>query len=294
MAFEGIFTALVTPFKNGEVDENSLGRLIDAQMEGGVHGLVLIGTTAESPTLTSTEKKKIFEFAKSKVGDSIPLVVGTGSNCTASTIQASKEAVAWGADGLLVVVPYYNKPSQRGLSQHFKAVAESVKDTPLLLYNVPARTVASLDVDTVLELSKIDNIVGIKEATGDIDLARTLASKCPEGFLLSSGDDPTFLEFLSAGGNGLVSVISNLLPRQTVEVYESFKSGNKEGSKEKFDQLLQTVESLGFDSNPVPIKTALKLKGLIDSFELRLPLLEATPEQVQKLESQLAQQGLLS
>ena len=210
--FSGVFTALITPFKGGAVDWNSLKRLVHAQLDGGIKGFVINGTTAESPVLEESERDEIFRFIRKEVGTEFPLVMGTGSNSTAKTIRDTKRAQELGAAGVLVVVPYYNKPPQRGLFQHFQKVAECTS-LPVMLYNVPSRTITRLELDTVVELSRISNIVGIKEASGDIGLAKNLVEQCEPGFLVTSGDDGSFIDLVGAGGRGIISVASHIMPR---------------------------------------------------------------------------------
>ncbi|HWU44694.1 MAG TPA: 4-hydroxy-tetrahydrodipicolinate synthase, partial [Bdellovibrio sp.] len=212
----GTFTALITPFKNGKIDFPSLDRLVKHQLENGVDGFVINGTTGESPTLTDAEKAQLFKHVRGFVGDKVALIMGTGSNDTATTIADSKAAEELGADAILVVVPYYNKPPQRGLFAHFKAVASAVK-IPTLLYNVPGRTITSLATETIRDLSKVSGVVGIKEASGKIDFASEIISACGKEFVMLSGDDGSYVEFLGAGGHGVISVASHVIPKQMVQ-----------------------------------------------------------------------------
>ncbi len=199
--FKGVITALVTPFKDGAVDMKSFKNLIKNQLDQGVHGFVINGTTGESPTLTKQEVKDLFMTAKAEVGGQIPLILGTGSNSTVATAEFTKEGSTWGPDGILVVVPYYNKPPQRGLIQHFKTVAAAT-DKPVILYNVPGRTITSMDAETVGELAKVKNITAIKEATGNMDVLAKIKTQVSSEFTLLSGDDGTVVDFMSGGGHG--------------------------------------------------------------------------------------------
>jgi 4-hydroxy-tetrahydrodipicolinate synthase len=261
--FEGILTALITPFKDQKVDYESLDNLLDLQIKGGIHGLVIHGTTAESPTLLPDEKEKIFKHIQKNVKGSVPLIVGTGSNSTRTTIEESKKARDWGADALLVVVPYYNKPPQRGLINHFKSVAAAV-DIPIFLYNVPSRTVVSLSLESIVELSRVEGIIGIKEASGDLEFGKNISIQCGSDFLLLSGDDESFLELTSVGGKGVVSVISNILPAECVGAYNQ-----KNKDLGRYGEL---TKLMGMESNPIPIKAALQIKKIIATDELRPPL----------------------
>lgn len=276
--WQGVITALITPFKNGKVDYSSLERLLESQIREGVNGFVVHGTTGESPTLSNVERKEVYDFVRSHVPKDMRLLVGTGSNSTEKTIQASKEAEAWGASGLLVVVPYYNKPPQRGLVQHFTAVADQV-NIPVLLYNVPGRTIVSLDLDSVVQLSRHPRIEGIKEASGNLELARKIREACGPEFSLLSGDDGTADEFQRQGGDGVISVVSHILPRATKE--------------KKLSEYKEIVDLMGCEANPIPVKMALHLMGIIDSPELRLPLVELAPHWKEKLSGALKKAGLL-
>lgn len=276
---KGVFTALATPFKNGKVDFESLQKLLKHQVENGVQGFVVNGTTAESPTLKSDEVSEIFQFVKKNVPAQMPLIVGTGSNSTQKTIEDSKLAEKMGADALLVVVPYYNKPPQRGLFEHFKAVAGSV-NIPVLLYNVPGRTITTLELETIRKLSEHPNIVGIKEATGNIDFARDIRKACGKEFVLLSGDDGTYDEFMSVGGDGVISVASHVIPQAMVKTQAR---ANKE-----------LIDLLFCEANPIPVKMALHQMGLFASAECRLPLMTLSENHTETLKKAMKQKGLLS
>lgn len=276
-SLSGVHTALATPFQKGEIDWSSLKKLIRQQLDGGIAGIVVCGTTAESPTLTREEKKKLFEFIRSEVSGQVPLTMGTGSYSTAETIQATKDAKELGAAAALVVVPYYNKPSQKGLIAHYTSVARE-GGLPVILYNVPGRTVAKLELETIQTLSKVDGIVAIKEATGDVSFGESIAKTTP--LLLSSGDDESSLRLTSVGGRGVISVISHLIPKQMSELFaravrsseqKDLASGEM-AQREWTDRFGALNRDLYLEGNPIPLKYAMARIGLIASDELRLPL----------------------
>ncbi len=275
--FSGVFSALVTPFHqvNGksEVDYSSLQKLVQYQLDQKINGFVVNGTTGESPTLTKSEVRKIFSVIRAQVGLNFPLILGTGSNSTDKTIEDTKIAEELGADAALVVVPYYNKPPQRGLVQHFKTVARSV-DLPIILYNVPGRTIANMSIETIVELSEFKNIVGIKEASGDLKFDVELKSKLKNDFIFLSGDDGTYLDFLNLGGHGIISVMSNLLTAQTVNWTTLVRSGKLSEAQNDFNKYKKLIDSMYVEANPIPLKWMLHKKNLITSAEARLPLCE--------------------
>lgn len=287
----GVFTALITPFKNGEIDWTSMKRLVKFQMDGGVNGFVISGTTAESPTLSDDEKKKLFEFVRSETGGAVPLVMGTGTNSTADTVEATRAAASWRADAALVVVPYYNKPPQRGLFQHFQKVAEC-SELPIILYNVPGRTITKLELSTIVELSRLKNVVAIKEATGDIEFGRQIVRECGPDFLVASGDDGTFLNLIGVGGRGVTSVASHVLPREFTDWCARARKGDKAPSDE-FEKYRELNDYLYVEANPIPVKMALHLMGLIESPELRLPLVTLAEPYKQELKKKMTAVGLL-
>lgn len=278
LEIKGAITALVTPFINGKVDFESLKKIVRYQIQLGIQGFVISGTTGESPTLTDGEVQDIFNAVKEELRHPLPLIVGVGTNNTVSTIEKAKLAQKWGADGVLVVVPYYNKPPQRGLIQHFQMVADSV-EIPNILYNVPGRTITALDLESIKVLSDHSNIVAIKEASGNIDFAKKIKSECGSKLTLLSGDDESYENFLKAGGEGIISVASHIL-------VEAFVKGS-------VNSYLNFIKMIYRESNPIPIKMALYLMGLIESPECRLPLVEASEETRQALENQLKKDGFL-
>ncbi len=293
MKFEGVFTALVTPFVSGEVDFTSLKSLIKWQLENGVQGFVVNGTTAESPTLTNDEAQQIFNFVKSEVANQVPLIMGTGTNSTRVTIDRTKEASQLGADAALVVVPYYNKPTQRGLFEHFRTVSEFT-ELPIILYNVPGRTITQLDVDTIKSLSTKPNIMGIKDATGDIEFGKQTLDVCGPGFIVTSGDDGTCMELAGVGGHGVISVCSHVIPQQTREAMDLARSGEMDKSREIFGKFDNLLKHLYIEANPIPVKAALKMMGIIRSDELRLPMTTMSEDLKPGLEQALRDSGVLS
>ncbi len=292
--FKGTFTALVTPFtSDNRIDKKSFERLLQQQLDGGVDGFVINGTTAESPTLREEEKYELFDIAKSFSGGKAVLIMGTGSNDTAKTIEDSKKAEKKGADALLVVVPYYNKPPQRGLYAHFKNVAESVS-IPTLLYNVPGRTITSLETETIQKLSQLKNVIGIKEATGKIDFAEEIIRACGNDFTLLSGDDATYVEFLAKGGHGVISVATHVLPRQMVQWKNWVHEGALEKARAGIAKYNPLIQLLFCEANPIPVKKALQLMGVIDQDQLRLPLVGLTENWTQELRAEMLKVGVLA
>lgn len=290
--FKGTFTALATPFVDDKIDFKSLDRLLKQQLDSGVDGFVVNGTTAESPTLSAAEVAELFKHIRSTVGSSVPLIVGTGSNSTKKTIEDSQKAEQWGADALLLVVPYYNKPPQRGLVEHFKNVATSVK-IPSILYNVPSRTVTSLATESILELSKVPGVIGIKEASGKIDFDAEISHVCGPNFVLLSGDDGSYVEFLGVGGHGVISVVSHVIPKQMVLWKTWVQEGKIAQARYDIQKYMKLIDLLFVEANPIPVKKALQLMGFFDSATLRLPLMELTPHHTESLKAEMQNLGLL-
>lgn len=280
----GTITALAAPFKNGELDERSFRRLVARQIAEGVNGLVINGTTGESPTIHITEAERMFAIAKEECGGQIPIIVGTGSNSTLRTIELTRIAASWGADAALVVTPYYNKPPQRGLRAHFEAVADS-GNLPVVLYNVPGRTITAIAPETTIELSAHPKIVGLKEASGDLNYLKAILGKVPRDFALLSGDDATCVEFCAHGGHGVISVFSHVIAAELAAI---FKSGKSEGALNEFGELLRLIY---IESNPIPVKAALYLMGVFDSMEMRLPLVPLNNENLVLLRNELRRLG---
>lgn len=279
--FKGAWTALVTPFKEGKVDFESLGRVVDDQLSGGINGLVVCGTTAESPTLIETEQLQILDFVCKQVDKKVPILFGSGSNNTEKTISMSQKACEYPIDGLLVVVPYYNKPPQPGLIAHFKKVADNVTK-PIVLYNVPGRTITALDPVSIIELSKHKNIIGIKEADADLNNFSKYKNLVPDDFSLLSGDDESCINFCFLGGHGVISVCSHLAPGKMSEWLR--RAAEKDESvREEFRQNLAWIKNCYITSNPIPIKYGLFKKGLISTDEVRLPLVQMNDHEREKM-----------
>lgn len=289
----GVLTALVTPFDaNMKVDLKSLERTVRFQLAQGVKGFVVNGTTAESPTLEKEEVKDIWQAVKSWSKPDTVMILGTGSNSTKKTIESSKLATDWKADAALVVVPYYNKPPQRGMFQHFKTVAEE-SGAPVILYNVPGRTVASLNVETTVELSYVKNIIGIKDATGDMRVAQAIQSQVKKDFILLSGDDGTYADYLKCKGHGIISVGSHLIPDYFVKITSLCESGQFDQAIKLQSEYKDLIDSLYVEANPIPIKKALQIFGQIETAQMRLPLIEAQASTEEKLKVEMKKRGLL-
>ncbi|MFC1902105.1 4-hydroxy-tetrahydrodipicolinate synthase [Chloroflexota bacterium] len=268
-----LLTAMVTPFKeSGEVDYNQAQKLALALLESGSDGLVVVGTTGESPTLVREEETRLFAEIKAAAGDRGAVVAGTGSNSTAEAVKATQAAEKVGVDACLLVVPYYNKPTQEGLYQHFKAIAGST-GLPCILYNVPSRTITSLSVDTIVRLSQIDNIIGIKEASGNMDQVAYTVANARKGFLVWSGNDTDTLNLIALGGYGVISVASHLVGKQIKEMIDKIVGGKIEEAAAIHRHLLPLVNALFIVSNPVPVKYALNQIGF-NVGKPRLPLVE--------------------
>ncbi len=284
--FEGIYTALVTPFSKGKLDLRRLESLVQSQIAGGVDGVVPAGTTGESPTLSPQEHLVVIKAAVDFAGKNLLVLAGTGANSTNEAVHFTQEAEKLGVHGSLQVTPYYNKPSQEGLFQHFHAVAQATK-LPIILYSIPGRCGVPIDVHTVARLRKAcPNIVGIKEAGGDADRVSRLRQALGQQFVILSGDDALTLPFLSVGANGAVSVASNLLPSQVRLLVRSYLEGNPQESLAVHQRLYPLFKDLFLETNPVPVKTALALCGRIEP-ELRLPLTPMTPANQTQLKQTL-------
>ncbi len=292
-ALQGAVVALVTPFKDGKLDEESYRRLVEWQIKNGTHGLLTVGTTGESATLSFEEKKRLYELTMEIAGGKVPVIAGTGTNNTAQSIELTKMAAEIGVDAVLMVTPYYNKPTQEGLYQHYKAVAEAVKKIPIILYNVPGRTSVSLAPETVARLAKIKNIVGIKEATGSMRQVTEIIQLCGNKFLVFSGDDFTAYPTMALGGVGVISVASNVMPKEMADMMNACLKGNWDKGRKLHFKLYNLFKAMFIETNPVPAKTALHLMGIIDTAEVRLPLAPMSEANVEKLKGILAEYKLL-
>ena len=284
--FRGTFTALVTPFRNGDVDLAALEKLIEEQIAAGITGIVAGGTTGESPTLTHDERenviKKCVEFARGRC----TVLAGTGSYSTRDAIEATQRAESLGANGALIVAPYYNKPSQEGLFRHFKAIAEATK-LPIMLYNIPGRCGVDISADTVVRLAKAcQNIVAIKEASGSVERVSELRGRLPNEFTILSGDDALTLSFLSVGAVGVVSVASNAFPTDVCAIVNAFLSGNSKSAEQTHRKMFRLFKDLFIEPNPVPVKTVIAGRGAMSN-EVRLPLCEMTEGNRAKLRQTL-------
>ncbi|MBU1124900.1 MAG: 4-hydroxy-tetrahydrodipicolinate synthase [Candidatus Omnitrophica bacterium] len=290
--FKGSIVAIVTPFKNGTVDEKKLSELIEFHIKNGTSGIVPCGTTGESATLSIEEHEKVIESTIVQVKKRVPVIAGTGSNSTAEAIVLTQHAAKAGADASLQVSPYYNRPTQRGLYQHFKAVADAVK-IPLILYNIASRTGVNIEPETLARLAgDCKNIVAVKEASGNLEQMSKIKKLCGDAFDLISGDDSLTLPVLSVGGTGVISVVANIVPREVADLVAAFQRGDIAKAQEIHYRLLPLVKAMFIETNPIPVKTAMGLLGLCEP-DLRLPMSEMMPDNLEKLKVALKEYGLL-
>lgn len=291
--FRGAGVAIVTPFKaNGEVNYDKFAELLEFQIKNGTDAIIVCGTTGESSTLTHEEHLDVIKFCVEKVAGRIPVVAGTGSNCTETSVYLSTEAEKIGADGVLLVTPYYNKATQKGLFRHFKTVADAIK-IPAILYNVPSRTGCNIEPETVVKLcEEVENIVGVKEASGNISQVVKLMALADGKVDLYSGNDDQIVPLLAMGGIGVISVLSNIAPKETHEICEKFFAGDVEGSCKLQTKSVELCNALFCEVNPIPVKKALELMGMGDGF-LRMPLTEMDEANVPKLEKAMKDFGIL-
>jgi 4-hydroxy-tetrahydrodipicolinate synthase len=283
--FSGCLVALITPFRDGQIDEPALRRLVEFHLQNGTDGLVPCGTTGESVAMTEEEQLRVIEIVVETVNHRIPVIAGTGTNSTAKTIKMTKKAREIGADGALLVTPYYNKPTQQGLFLHFEAVAKET-DLPLVLYNVPSRTGVNLLPETVARLAKIPTIVGIKEASGSMDQVSQIIESCRPDFAVLSGDDSLTLPMLALGAVGVVSVVGNLAPAAMSEMVRAYRTGQVARARELHYQLFDLCRAMFLETNPIPVKTAAGILGLC-SDEMRLPMCPMGEANRAKLEAVL-------
>ncbi|MBC8094910.1 MAG: 4-hydroxy-tetrahydrodipicolinate synthase [Akkermansiaceae bacterium] len=290
--FTGTYTAIVTPFKNGQVDETALERLIKLQIKGGVDGIVPVGTTGESPTVSYEEHVQIVSLAVKFAAGKVKVLAGTGANSTTEAIYLTKEAEKSGADGSLQVAPYYNKPTQEGLFQHFSAIANATK-LPIVLYSIPGRCGIEIAVDTVKRLAaSCKNIIGIKEAGGSCDRVSQLRAAMGPKFEILSGDDSLTIPFMSVGAQGVISVASNIIPREVSQMVKAYAAGQPKKALAMHQKFYAVFKDLFIETNPVPIKAALAMKGLINE-EYRLPLVPMSAKNKETLKATLKAAGVL-
>ncbi|HEX6769860.1 MAG TPA: 4-hydroxy-tetrahydrodipicolinate synthase [Candidatus Binatia bacterium] len=289
--FSGSMVALVTPFKNGQVDWPSLEALVDFHLQNGTNGIVPCGTTGESATLSHAEHDEVIRTVIKAVNKRVPVIAGTGSNSTDEAVRLTKEAERSGADGALMISPYYNRPTQEGIYQHYKKVASEV-GIPLIVYNIPGRTGSKIEPETLARLAEIQNIAGVKEATGSVDQAIDVIRLCGDRLAVYSGEDSLIYSLMALGGKGVISTVANVAPKQTAQLTRACLAGRwDEGRKVQF-QLIPLIRSLFLETNPIPVKTALSLMGKCTG-ELRLPMTPMAEGNMKKLKIALEDFGLL-
>lgn len=290
--FRGSIVAIVTPFRNGKVDEKKFRDLIEFQIKNGSSGIVPCGTTGESATLSFEEDDRVIEIAVEQVKKRVPVIAGTGSNSTEEAIMLTRHAAGAGADASLQVSPYYNRPTQKGLYEHFKAIADSV-DIPIILYNIASRTGINIEPETIARLvNDCKNIAGVKEASGSLDQMSRIKQLCGNKFALMSGDDSLTLPVLSIGGTGIISVVANIVPKDVADLVSEFEKGNIKEARELHYKLLPLIKAVFIETNPIPVKTAMGLMGMCEP-DLRLPMCAMLPENLEKLKKALRDYGLL-
>ncbi len=291
LKFQGCYTALVTPFKDGALDEAALRKVVGFQLRGGVAGLVACGSTGEAATLSMEEAERVVRITVEEAGGRVPVVAGVGTNDTAKAVKLAKEAERWGADALLVLVPYYNKPTQEGMFQHFKAVARAT-GLPIIAYNIPGRTGVNMFPRTLLRIAaQLPSVRAVKEAAGSLDQVSEILALCPKGFTVLSGDDSLTLPMMSVGAKGVVSVVSNILPRETQRLCDLALRGDYKAAAKLHLKLFPFIKALFVETNPIPVKAAAHALGLC-SEDLRLPLTTISPDARKTLLAALKKAGL--
>ncbi len=289
----GSLVAIVTPFKNGKIDEDALKKLIEFQIENGTHGIVPCGTTGESPTLSHEEHEYVIELTVKAVRKRVPVVAGTGSNSTKEAIRLTRFAEQIGADAALLVVPYYNKPTQEGLYLHFRQIASQVR-IPLILYNIPGRSGVNMNPETVLRLAQeCKNIIGVKEASGSLIQASKILYLCGRDFLLYSGEDALNFPLLAIGARGFITVTANVAPRDVADLYEFYIKGEIDKARDLYYRLLPLNEVLFIETNPIPVKAALSMMDKI-AYEYRYPLCQMSDKNYQELKTALTDYGVIN
>jgi len=291
--FKGSFVAMITPFtESGKVDEKGINELVGFHIKNGTDGIVPCGTTGESPTLSHEEHKRVVEITINAVAGRIPVIAGTGSNSTREALDLTSHAKEAGADGALIVVPYYNKPTQKGLYLHYKEIADNV-DIPIIVYNVPSRTGVNLLPETLAKLAELENIVAVKEASGNLEQMAQIVELCGDKITLLSGDDKLILPVLSIGGKGVISVVANIIPADVANMVREFEKGNYQTTQDIFISKVYPLSSAMFyETNPIPVKTSVRLMGL-PAGNLRLPLTSMSDDNLAKLKSDLVKFNLL-
>jgi len=290
--FQGSVTALITPFTNGRVDEAAFQRFVQWQIDQGSHGVVPCGTTGESPTLTHAEHRRVTELCIEVAKGKVPVIAGTGSNATEEAISLTRHAAEAGADAALVVTPYYNKPTQEGLYQHFKAISEAT-DIPILIYNIPGRSIVDMSVETMARVAKLPNIVGVKDATADLVRPAKTRATIGRAFAQLSGEDATVVPFLAQGGHGCISVTSNVAPRACADLHEAWRRRDLDAVVRINDRLMPLHQALFIEASPGPVKYAASLLGHCEN-RLRLPLVSVTPATEERVRAAMAHAGLIN
>lgn len=289
--FKGAITAIVTPFKKGKVDEGAFRKLIEFQIVNGIDGIVPCGTTGESPVLSHEEHDRVIEITVDAVKKRVPVIAGTGSNSTTEALRLTKHALEVGADGALMVCPYYNRPTQEGLYQHYKFIAENVP-IPIIIYNIPGRTGVNMTPETLARCAKIKNIVGVKEAAGSLQQMAEIISLCGPEFSVLSGDDFFTYPLLCLGGHGIISVVSNVAPADMAALIDAFNAGDVKKAKDLHYKMAPLISSLFIETNPAPVKAALALMGKIE-YEIRQPLWKLSDANYEKLRKAMQNYGLI-
>lgn len=289
--FEGVFTAMVTPFRDGAVDERALTELVELQIAAGVDGLVPCGSTGEAATLSHAEHQRVVEVVVTAARGRVQVIAGTGSNSTSEAIQLTHHAKEAGADGALLISPYYNRPTQEGVVAHYTEIARQTA-FPLLVYNIPARTGSNVLPATIARLAEVDQIVGVKESCGDLNQIAHVIASVPDSFAVLSGDDWAVLPLLALGGKGAISTVSNVAPGEMVELVRAFRAGDLARARAVHFRLLPLLDALFCETNPIPVKAALAMRGLLQE-ELRLPLVPISNGNRERLQAVLKELGLL-
>jgi 4-hydroxy-tetrahydrodipicolinate synthase len=289
--FGGAITAIVTPFKNGGVDEEALRKLIEEQIAAGTDGIAPCGTTGESTTLSHLEHDRVIEITVDAVRKRVPVIAGTGSNSTAEALRLTRHAWEAGADGALIVCPYYNRPTQEGLYHHYRTIAEAVP-IPIIIYNIAGRTGVNMQTETLARLAKLKNIVGVKEASGSLKQMSDVILSCGSDFDVLSGDDIFTLALMAIGGKGVISVISNVVPADMAGMVDAFNAGDLEKARALHYRMSPLIDALFVETNPIPVKTAMAMMGKIDP-ELRLPLCRMAEKNEAILKQAMRQYGLI-